>query len=1306
MQEQNEQGPKDESKKGKALPPLRLGVTTILLVFLGTVALISLLLLPSKLSAQGILDIVALTAFPIAYGMWMRKRWAFYATLILLEAFILLYLIIAAFSPYFGIEYSQISLLSAIIVGLTVLPILITDEHYSGIFKETKLQKVIERLSVFNFLFVIFGVALSIRTVLPYDAVFRDTVRFASDDAVFHMRLVENALFGGHFPSRLFFDVYTYFPYGHYIHFAPLFDQIIIFATWLIGLGAPTKALMETVGAYYPAMLGALVVFPVYIIGREMYNKYAGLVAAMLVATLPGQFLQRSIIGFTDHHIGEVLFSTIAVMFLVLAIKHAREELSEVDIFDRFTKTKSPAPAEWMKSKNFPFLCYAGAILLLYQVVPWEWWVFLSFILFLLAPIIFSLWKKPDPFFFYTVLAGMALGFYLLIWVGGVFFVAIFFLFGVIQYTLDGLRGEPNDYICVVLTPTFFIPLLMILPFFGSEYPFYGIQQFGSLSVGVITFAIPLLYRYLTDKFSHRQDLVTEKIAETKDSAKTKKPQKVGKEEYVCPLCGKKARGTSIIEHLKAKHKSDLETKNNRKKVKFFFDNNPELSAGTEFKKLGIGSTYGYSLLEKISEYDFLLPVFTIVVLFGLSTVFSSSILSGGFGTLTPGGTALTIAEVHPMDSATAWMWFLTPFFIAFFAMAILAWDIARRNKPEELLLLAWSIIMFVAVGGLGFFGIEGIGQNRFAYYYTVNVAILAGLFSVKVFEFLTGIEEKTREEETAMSTRSGKKGGRARRSEPTFDLRLIIFAVAIMIIALIGLVKVGIGSLIPLAGIVTIFALLWYAKNTKRSDMENILTKTLAILIIMVIVFYPFPLNAVAKPFPSQSNLPLNVAFAINTAKGGIGAEENWYEALRWMRDNTPDPGVDYYGLYAEPSIYGINETTGKLQDYDYPASAYGVMSWWDYGHMITWIAHRIPNANPFQAGIGGPIGSDNLGACVFFIADDETEANEVADTLGVRYVISDIMMADLWNAYYNKYSAMTVWAGNPELYNSPSYYYHTMEARLHMFDGASADVGGERISALAHYRLVHESPTFILPLIVMDGNTGSMYWRSFSGDYKSMETEAQVLRGHLFSMDVEAGIEDELNNEELPEMMKGVFDSIGIPLPEESSVVKMSDSQWRINDPVNDNVFIVNKVADKLNVYLYGVRTGQPNVKAMTPEYMQPVSFVKVFEYVEGARIKGTATNGSLIEISTGITTNQERNFTYSLETTANDDGSFEFIVPYSTEGPIAGGTNFDASISPYTIRAGHFENETIVWDVEKEVRVPEGAVMDGKTINVDLF
>ncbi|MCL7411979.1 MAG: hypothetical protein M8350_09315, partial [Methanosarcinaceae archaeon] len=46
-----------------------------------------------------------------------------------------------------------------------------------------------------TFVLFIFAISLFIRTVLPYDAVFRGgIVGFAADDAVFHMRLVENLL--------------------------------------------------------------------------------------------------------------------------------------------------------------------------------------------------------------------------------------------------------------------------------------------------------------------------------------------------------------------------------------------------------------------------------------------------------------------------------------------------------------------------------------------------------------------------------------------------------------------------------------------------------------------------------------------------------------------------------------------------------------------------------------------------------------------------------------------------------------------------------------------------------------------------------------------------------------------------------------------------------------------------------------------------------------------------------------------------------------------------------------------------------
>ena len=67
---------------------------------------------------------------------------------------------------------------------------------------------------------------------------------------------------------------------------------------------------------------------------------------------------------------------------------------------------------------------------------------------------------------------------------------------------------------------------------------------------------------------------------------------------------------------------------------------------------------------------------------------------------------------------------------------------------------------------------------------------------------------------------------------------------------------------------------------------------------------------------------------------------------------------------------------------------------------------------------------------------------------------------------------------------------------------------------------------------------------------------------------------------------------------------------------------------------------------------------------------------------------------------------NGSYEFVVPYSTKGPIERGTNYDVLAAPYKIIAGHVENETIVWDIEKEVEVDEREVVEGKTVRVDLL
>ncbi len=182
-------------------------------------------------------------------------------------------------------------------------------------------------------------------------------------------------------------------------------------------------------------------------------------------------------------------------------------------------------------------------------------------------------------------------------------------------------------------------------------------------------------------------------------------------------------------------------------------------------------------------------------------------------------------------------------------------------------------------------------------------------------------------------------------------------------------------------------------------------------------------------------------------------GVSNDWIEPLTWMKTNTPDPGMNYNQLYTTvPFEY-------PKPAYNYPSQSYGVISWWDYGHIILYYAHRMPTANPFQQGVQG-----NNGAANFFITNNETEAARICNDLAIRYVVTDIEMATA------KFWAMATWANvNPDEYMSMRNgqtvvykpYVETMIARLHMLDGTSD--AGAGVMALQHFRLVRESPSVI---------------------------------------------------------------------------------------------------------------------------------------------------------------------------------------------------------------------------------------------------
>jgi dolichyl-phosphooligosaccharide-protein glycotransferase len=166
------------------------------------------------------------------------------------------------------------------------------------------------------------------------------------------------------------------------------------------------------------------------------------------------------------------------------------------------------------------------------------------------------------------------------------------------------------------------------------------------------------------------------------------------------------------------------------------------------------------------------------------------------------------------------------------------------------------------------------------------------------------------------------------------------------------------------------------------------------------------------------------------------VKLQEGWINALNWLGSNSPDTGIDYYKNY-------------QREGFTYPTEAYGVMSWWDYGHMITYFAHRIPNTNPFQSGLIG-----RTGGAAFFVSENESDAMKILKVRGSRYVITDYPMATtkfwaiaVWNDITSKTDPYFVTFTTPTENQTRDIqtvqllkpaYFTTMVSRLQLFDGS----------------------------------------------------------------------------------------------------------------------------------------------------------------------------------------------------------------------------------------------------------------------------
>ncbi len=269
--------------------------------------------------------------------------------------------------------------------------------------------------------------AFGIRVFLSYGEIFKgDWIKYASADAYFFMRLVD--VTAVNFPNLTAFDPFNTFPGGNAVAGTNMFVRMMAGIASLFGIINPDQRVVDIVGVFTPAVLGALTVVIIFFIGRAIFGRWGGILSALMAALLPGEFLSRTKLGFTDYHCFEIFLTSLFILFIILAMKAAKNnDLHFADILKR----------NWKSLRN---------------------------------PVI------------YSVLGGLTFAIYAMTWTGSPLFLFVVFTFFVVQFIIDHMKRRNADYLTVTGALTFFVALLVLLP---SPV---GIVVKGALSIGIIAF--------------------------------------------------------------------------------------------------------------------------------------------------------------------------------------------------------------------------------------------------------------------------------------------------------------------------------------------------------------------------------------------------------------------------------------------------------------------------------------------------------------------------------------------------------------------------------------------------------------------------------------------------------------------------------------------------------------------------------------------------------------------------------------------------------------------------------------------------
>ena len=416
-----------------------------------------------------------------------------------------------------------------------------------------------------------------------------------------------------------------------------------------------------------------------------------------------------------------------------------------------------------------------------------------------------------------------------------------------------------------------------------------------------------------------------------------------------------------------------------------------------------------------------------------------------------------------------------------------------------------------------------------------------------------------------------------------------------------------------------------------------------------------------------------------------GPGGYAEWEGSLEWLAENTPAEG-DYGGAGNADRMpyYGRYERT---DDFEYPAGAYGVQSWWDYGHWITTTGERIPNANPFQQGAteaANYLLAPTPGDARAVHAEQSTEGDQT------RYVMVDWQMATPGS----KFAAPVVFY-DEENVTSEDFY-----RRVYAANGRTSFLLRDQRfydSQMTRLYLYHGSRQDARPVVIDWQETT---FRTQGGDEITLPAAPGGNRSLVRQFqNMEAAREYVANDSTAQIGGVGGFPSEDVPALEHYRLVDASESS------ANDSTGYRR------------IRAGTVRTTQIAPQFVTPAvpAYVKTFERVPGATIRGSnaVPNGTVTVETTLRVPERNETFTYSQQTTADADGEFSLTVPYATTGydeygPEAGYTDVSVrATGPYNVSGGSTLSGGNVTTASGTVHVPEGDVNGAEdgTVSVTL-